>query len=157
MCWGLNIMNNLKETLEIELDEVLQQPLNKKKYYHYRSIDNFLFYLDQIENKDEKEKIFSILYEYLEILKTTIIDRGESITLFNKYIRPVGKFYEKSFHFMPVFGVLAAGFWILLFSLIQYMFKLTPLFYLFTVLPILLYYLYCLRKTLDKKVYGLMW
>lgn len=150
-------MDNLKEILEIKLDEVLQRSHNKKKYYHYRSIHNFLFYLDQIKKQQEKEKIFSILNEYLELLKIGVVNREESVTLFNQYIRKVGKFYEDNFQFMPAFGIFTTIFWSLFFSLIQYLFQLTLLFYLFTALPILLYYLYNLKKRINHKVYGLMW
>lgn len=151
-------MINHKESLEEKLNEVMGQPFIKRKYYHHRSIENFIHFFNKVSSVQEREKIFFILNEYLDAVKQEPVeDASASLDLFNEYIRPIGKIYEEDFDFMPMINLWVICFWIAVAFLAIYTFNLSFIFYLITGIPLLAYYLFVLKKRISKKVYGCMW
>ena len=72
-----------KQDLQDGLDKSIQQKNIIKRFYHLRSIQNFIYFFDKLENTQSKEKVYSILMEYLEIVnKKSVEDIRQSATLF---------------------------------------------------------------------------
>jgi hypothetical protein len=151
-------MGDLKMNLESKLKVALSFSNGKLKYYHYRSVNNFIFHLNNIKNETDKEKIYLLINEYLDIIKNEPNpDRNVAINFFENYVRPVGKYYEDDFNFVPMFSLWIASFWIITFLFIEYIFNLPFVVMFMTGFLIFIYYIYILVKRMNNKVYGFMW
>ena len=149
---------NDKQKIQFKLDELRNQNNIIKRFYHFRSIQNFLYYFDDIESGQLKEKVYSILIEYLDLVKSEPIeDIHQCIILFDEYIRPVGTLYENAFKFMPVISLWVLIFWAIVLSAILYMFNLSMGFYFVIGILFFGYFFYFLKKKWGKRVYGLKW
>lgn len=131
--------------------------VSKKKYYHFRSVSNFLLYLDMLTN--EKEKYFSLekLNNYFSYIENNEIDDvHESLALFNNFLKPIGELFEKRFGFFVMIKPWIMNFWIIVFLLIFWYIQNTFLF-IFFLLILSLFFFYLGFKIKKKKVYAFMW
>ena len=146
-----------KQDIQDRLNEVLLEENIVKRFYHFRSMQNFISSFDKL-GSDQKQKVYSILIEYLQRIKQEPIqDMHQSTTLFDEYIRPVGNLYERTLGFMPMISSWVIIFWaIVLFSFL-YVFNLSIIFYAAIGIFLSSYYIYVLIKKTEKKVYGLKW
>lgn len=151
-------MEDFKSILEDKLNYIIVFCTGKLKYYHYKTIKNYIFYLDKIPNKEDKEKIFEILNEYLELIKNEPNPtRDLAIEYFQNYIQPVSRFYENYFDFAPMLNLWIAIYWILIICGIEYMLHFYSLVIMITCLLIFSYFLFIHFNKLKRKVYGFMW
>ncbi len=109
-------INEVKETI-LSMDTLISERM--KKYIHYRSIRNFVIHYDEIQSGAAKEKIRSLLEEYIEEVKAYDYDfEGEaSLQLARKYIAKISGYYREYSNFMGIikiqvillFGILGDG------------------------------------------------
>lgn len=147
-----------KQDIQFKLNELIHEKGIKERFYHFRSIQNFIYFFDDLESSQLKEKTYLILIEYLDLVKNEPIeDIHQCTALFDEYIKPVGSLYESAFGFMPAISLWVLIFWGIFLFGVLYMFNLSIIFY--CIIGILLsgYYFYFLNKKLGKKVYGLEW
>ena len=146
-----------KQDIQDRLNEVLLEEDIVKRFYHFRSIQNFISSFDKL-GSDQKQKVYSTLIEYLQKIKQEPIeDMHQSTTLFDEYIRPVGNLYEKNLGFMPMMSVWVICFWVIVLFGIMFIFRLSIIFYCVIGILLASYYIYLLKKRTEKKVYGLKW
>ena len=147
-----------KQDIQKGLNELTQEKNIIKRFYHLRSIQNFIHFFDELENIQLKEKVYSILIEYLEVVKKEPVeDIQHSTALFDEYIRPVGNLYEKTLGFMPMISSWVIIFWCICLFGVVYIFNLSVIFYYIIGLFLSSYYFYILKKRAENKVYGLKW
>lgn len=147
-----------KQDIQSKLNELINEKCVKKRFYHFRSVQNFIYFFDELENTQLKEKTYLILIEYLSLVKNEPIEDIHQCTmLFDEYIRPVGSLYENACGFMPVIRLWVLIFWGVFLFGILYMFNLSITFYCIIGLILSGYYFYFFKKKLEKKVYGLKW
>ena len=146
------------QDIQSSLNELILKKNKEERFYHYRSLQNFIHFFDDLGSIQLKKQVYSILIEYLEIVKSEPIeDIHQCTTLFDEYIRPVGHLYEKSLGFMPIMSFWVMAFWFIFLFGIIYVFNLPIISYYIIGILFLGYYFYCLKKRMDKKVYGLKW
>ena len=146
-----------KQDIQDRLNDVMLEEYIQKRFYHFRSIQNFILSFDNLDC-NQKEKVYLILIEYLDVVKKDpITDLHQCADLFNEYIRPVGQLYENNVDFMPNISSWIIIFWAIVLFGILYMFNLSIVFYLIIGIFLSSYYIYVLKKRKEKKVYGLEW
>lgn len=147
-----------KQNLQNKLNAINDLENINKKYYHLRSIGNFIYHFDDLGNIELKEKVYLILLEYLEIVKENPIENLQECTaLFDDYIRPVGDFFEHSSGFMPMISNWVIIYWIIFFCLLFFAFNLSIIFYAVIGALFLSYYFYIRKKKAENRIYGLGW
>lgn len=147
-----------KQDIQFKLDELIHKKGIKERFYHFRSIQNFIYFFDDLESSQLKEETYLILIEYLVLVKNEPIeDIHKCTTLFDQYIKPVGSLYESVFGFMPAISSWVLIFWGIFLFGVLYMFNLSITFYYIIGILLSGYYFYFLNKKLGKKVYGLKW
>lgn len=147
-----------KQSLQKGLDDLKIAKNITKRFYHFHSIENFIYHFDDLENIQIKERIYLILSEYLERVKEHPIENLQECTsLFDDYIRPVGNLYERTFGFMPMINNWVIIFWTILIFGFVYAFNLSIIFYWIIGVLFFSYYFYIRKKRIEKKVYGLEW
>ena len=150
--------NDIKENIDNKLSELINREGIIHKYYHFKSVQNFIYHLNKLNDKDIVIKVCIILNEYLDSVKDApITDRMISLELFEEFIRPVGNIYERNAGFMPMLRSWVVFFWIVFFFLILYVFSVPPVFFSLVATSVVIYYIYIIRKRIDHKVYGFMW
>jgi hypothetical protein len=154
----IEIRMNDKQIIQSKLDELKNQIDIQKRFYHFRSIQNFIYFFDKLKSSERKEKAFFTLNEYLDIVKSEPIeDINQCIFLYTKYIKPIGSLYEDEFNFMPAISFRTVLFLVIIFYGVFYLFNLPVVFYVFIGIILFGYYFYFLKKKLQKRVYGLKW
>lgn len=147
-----------RSEIENKLKELMNREDIIKRFYHLRSIENFIYFLDVIEDTQLKEKVYLILIEYFDVVKNEPIqDIHHCTKLFDEYIRPIGSVYEENVGFMPMIHAWVIIFWGVLLFVILYMFSLPLVFYYLIGGGLLFYYGYVFKKRLQQKVYGFKW
>ncbi len=147
-----------KDDIQNRLERLMQKKNLIKKYYHFHSMQNFIYFFDDLESAQVKGKVYFSLMEYLDIVNKEPIENIHQCTeLFDQYIKPVGNLYERTFGFMPVMSLWVIAFWCIALFGILYIFNSPVLVYLVIGIVILCYYFYLLKKKMNKKVYGLKW
>jgi len=128
-------------------------PKEKKKYYHFRSIDNFIYH---INNKKLSNKKFVInkLLEFIEFLEINTIH--DSLIIFNNFLKPVGDLYEKNLNFFIMARPWILNIWICILGAFFLMLK-NNVYVNFFVLVLFLFCIYLAYKVYKKKVYAFMW
>ena len=148
----------IKEEIQNKLDELKNEGGIIKKYYHFRSIGNFIYFFDELGNNQVKEKVYFTIIEYLDLVKDEpIYDINECITVYEEYIKPIGSLYENAFGFMPAISLWVVIFWVACLYGILYLFSASMNFYIIIGIIPSGYYLYFLKKKSERKVYGLKW
>ena len=146
-----------KQDIQDRLNEVMLEEYIQTRFYHFRSIQNFILSFDKLDSK-EKEKVYFNLMEYLDVVKKDpITNMHQCADLFTEYIRPVGSLYENSYGFMPNISWWIIIFWAIFSFGILYVFNLSIIFYIIIGVFFISYYIYILKKRIEKKVYGLGW
>jgi len=79
-------------------------PNEKWRYFHKKSVENFIYYLPNIKGRNEKQELTEILEGYLTDIEAEhdIIDMHLSEYLFNTYIGKVAPIFEYRLGFVPV-------------------------------------------------------
>jgi hypothetical protein len=71
--------------------------VKSKRHIHYRSINNFICHLEEIQPHEDYEKCRLILDEYICIIENSDddIDGKTAAVLFSDYVYPLGELYKK--------------------------------------------------------------
>jgi hypothetical protein len=145
-----------KSDLQRKLNDLIAQDICSEKYCHLKSVSNFIYSYDKI-NATEKERVFLLLDNYLEIIKEQpAFDATSSLELFNEFIRPIGVLYQETLSFMPMINLWVVGFWLFVLFIGLYIFHVPIVGYFIAGIPIFSYYMYVFIKRVNKKVYGFM-
>jgi hypothetical protein len=133
-------------------------PEGKQKYYHVNSIRNFIDSISLFMDAGIQDQVFTHLQDYVHFIRNnTVLNTGESLTTYNKFLRPVAKYYEMgldfTIHIKPSIFIIA-----LLFTIgILYLFSTSILLITAMVFIMQGLYLRNYRKSKQKKSYAFMW
>lgn len=131
-------------------------PKNMWKYFHKKSIDNFIYYLPQINSKEERAEIEEIIISYLDAINIEYdeIDMELSQVLFSTYVMKLIHKYDLKYSFVPVFGMNVVFVFVSVLIIIFYL-SLSNI-YLLTAISIIvtLYVGRIIVKISKRKVYG---
>ena len=81
-------------------------PKNKWKFFHKKSIDNFISYLPKIKSESDKEEIAVVINNYfksVENIHFEEIDICLSQDLFRIYLMKLNNKYNLNYYFVPIF------------------------------------------------------
>jgi|LakMenEpi03Aug12_release.lakeMendotaPanAssembly.Ray.scaffolds.fasta_scaffold34415_4 hypothetical protein len=110
--------------LEDKLDHLYTNLQSREKYYHLKSVKNFISNIDHIQNEKDKILAYNILLTYLDIVNENgIFSNKESRKVFIDYIEPLGLIFKK--HMKYYFLILPS-------SLVLVAIILNLVFFLFT-------------------------
>lgn len=127
---------------------------NEISHFHLKSVKNFITYLNEINDITLKTKIATDLYSYLDLLETNSYSRDDSKVLFEQYIYPIGKIYERTLNFSIKIKLWIMLGWIIPVWLVsKFIFKSAYLGILFVLLILLIYH-DSILKNMTSKVYG---
>lgn len=77
------------ESFEIKLNELNKIGSQYRRFYHVKSMMNFLKYYKDITNKSGQQKAYDLINAYFdEIEKNPIFDFNRAQFIFTKYISP---------------------------------------------------------------------
>ena len=152
-------IEQIKEII-LSWDSMLSQRM--KKYIHYRSMRNFVFHYDEIDNEKVKNRISNLLTEYIAEVNQNDFDfEAESgYFLAKKYLSPLSDYYKEYLGFTGVMKIKNVFLWGILADSLLY---LARYFYNFRYLPyvtisLFLYYLFVsFFKEPKGKVYGMFY
>lgn len=151
-------MTDKKIFLENKLNDVMHSCTGNLKYYHYRTIKNYIYYLDKFYTEENREKIFEQINEYLDVLKNEPNpDRKAAIEYFNKYVKPISIYYAESFSFVSMIDFRIALFYMFGLFLLERFLQFSNIAIIISMSLIGVYLLFIFYKKMKKKVYGFMW
>lgn len=151
-------MMEYKNSLTEKMLQLRESRVVNQRFYHLQSTANFIAFFDKLNNISERERVYLLLNNYLDVVKQEPVeDAAMSLELFNEFIRPVGWLYEDEFGFLPMINLWVICFWIFICFSILYILNLSIIIYCIVGVPLLVYYSYVLKKRVDKKVYGYMY
>ena len=92
------------DILKLKLDSVSEKiPKNQWKYFHKRSIRNFILGIELIEGKTERENTAQILIKCLNDIEGNFEPNIDySIYLFNNYLKYIVPEYQNRLGFWPI-------------------------------------------------------
>jgi len=135
---------------------LLKKP--NKRFYHIKSVENFIFHFDETSQTLEKENIFNLLKNYLDhINENDISDIIECREKFEKFIYPVGKYFEKNCKFIIFVKLYISIFYLAVICSVLYFFNSNVYFYLCAIAAVLIFYGYTYLKIRNKRIYGFSW
>jgi hypothetical protein len=70
---------------------------DKWKYFHYKSLNNFILQLDNEMLSEDKDQLYQKLINFFDAIGEDVseLDGQVGIELFEKYINPIGKELKK--------------------------------------------------------------
>lgn len=132
-------------------------PNDKKKYYHFRSVFNFIHHISLLSNVDSQDFVVEKLSGFVNYIESNKIDDVyDSLKLYNKYIKPIGELYELELGFFIMIKPWILNISILFLVILLYL--INNIF--FSVLSLCLLSIFCFylgNKVYKKKVYSFMW
>jgi hypothetical protein len=151
-------MTNTISDIKFQIEN-LKNNISKsnRKFYHFRSVSNFLFYFDKVNNKEDRDFITEKLNGFLIYIGNNNVENvHQSLTLFNEYLKPIGELFEKIFHFFvmiePWILNIGIGFVFIIFWLTN-----SITYFLIFLFPLSLFCFYLGVKVYKRKVYAFMW
>lgn len=144
----------LKEKFEI----LKKMPKQNIRFYHMRSIRNFIFHFNEIKSPNDKVYVFNYMDAYLDdVIENGIYNINECKDLFNKYLYPVGKFYMQKLKFAIFLKWYVIALCILSMYAILTFFS-TGIFFTILGYGIILFFIVeMVVKILQKRIYGFSW
>lgn len=128
------------------------------KYLHFRSVDNFIFHFDQINNEADKQWIFDTLINYFIVCKEIdeVVDREMGNQLYSEFLDKIANYYRYKLNFiMAINKVGYFIFFLIIFFLAGFLFSF--LIASFIIPMYILFLIYIDRKQKQKKVYGVFY
>jgi hypothetical protein len=95
---------SLKEKLDEKFDLISTNiPKNEWKYFHRGSLYNFIFYIELIKERSEREKTIEILFNCINDVELNFEpDSDYSIYLFNNYLNCIVPIYRDRLGFSGI-------------------------------------------------------
>jgi hypothetical protein len=150
----MNISN-----LETELNRYKENLGANKKYYHLNSISNFFFHFDSLKDDISKQLVMDSLtacFKYYE--EHAIGNVKQSMDVFQQFLIPVGKIYQKQVGFFVftkpsvMLLLIASGY-----AVDYFVFKNNPVFLTTYTILILSFIGYSGFKFSQRKLYAFCW
>jgi hypothetical protein len=145
--------------LESELDRYKKNLGANKKYYHLNSISNFFFHFNDLRDDESKQFVMDSLTACLAYYESHAINTiKESMDIFQQYLIPVGKIYQKQLGFFvftkPAMMLLfmATGY-----AISYFVFKNNIVFFATYSILVLLFICYSGFKFSQRKMYAFCW
>ena len=134
-------------------------PRNKLRYIHYKTVQNFIFHLDNFSDNFQKDKIAKSLIEYIDLIDQSAIvgNATEARELFQTYLEPIVNVYEKQLNFHLTIKPTTVLFFAIPLFLFSYMLKASIVYYfglLALIIPLIARHFYYESKRL---VYSIMY
>ncbi len=143
--------------LQKRMDVILKKiPKEKWKYYHKKSIGNFINYLPKINSQEEKIEIEEIISNYLDAMDAECdnIDMDLSQALFNTYVMKLIQQYDLKYSFVPLFTIDVAIIFLLATIGLCYIFSYNIYILSAIIIIVSLYAGRIVIKMFQGKVYG---
>lgn len=149
-------IEELKETVKIVFSKI---PIQQWRFFHIKSLENFVYYLPKIKSRTEKEEIIQAINNYLSVIDNGFeeqIDMSLGKELFEMYLYPVARKYEWRQGFIPISPIRGLIFLVPLILFFLWLIYLANE-YAFYILGgmLLLYILRMIIKIKQRKAYGL--
>lgn len=149
-------IEELKETMRIVFSKI---PKQQWRFFHKKSLENFVYYLPKIKGRTEKEEIIQAINNYLSVIDTDFqeqIDMSLGKELFETYLYPVARNYEWRQGFIPISSIRGLIFLVPLILFFLWLIYLVNE-YAFYILggTLLLYIFRMIVKIKQRKAYGL--
>lgn len=115
-----------------------------RKYYHLHSIENFLHHFNALADNESKKYIQELLSNCIEYYNYHSIPNViESLDIFQKFLKPAGKIYERKLNFF----ILIKPWLLTLYILVRYLIvflafnnnQIATLIFLFIVLILIIF------------------
>lgn len=74
----------------------------EKRFFHPKSVENFIYHFRAIDSFEDRVRIFNILMEYMATCKRHVqkMDQRKSRSLYSSYIYKVGIYYHNNLEFV---------------------------------------------------------
>ncbi len=153
----MNDENKVTELTKIYNDVLSFHDTKSMKLLHLRSIRNFIFHLNEIQDLEIRLIAYSLIKDYLNIVsEIKWVDKDESYNLFFYYITPIGKIYVNKLRFKGFMRVSSFIFWAIILNGVPLLIGLNNLtFYAVMNIFIILVIINVIYNSTKKKVYGM--
>lgn len=129
-----------------------------KKFYHLKTIENFIYHFNQIKYQKDREFVLSSLSFCLEYYKVNSIkDINHSLVVFKKYLEPIGTIYQEQVGFSILIKPWILTISILAINLFIYFLNTSLILTLLCNLILLAFVLFLAVKYNNKKLYAFLW
>jgi hypothetical protein len=134
-------------------------PSSYKKYYHLKSIENFLYNFDKLSDEESKQYVKDLLAECIDYYQChSISNVFESLDIFQKYLKPVGQVYERQLNFSITIKPWLFTLYVLIGFLFVYLvFDNNPVAIIIFLLIMLSFVIYFGLKFSKHKLYAFLW
>jgi hypothetical protein len=133
-------------------------PKSEWRYYHHKSLRNFLFHLSKIKGHSEKEEVIQALNNYFTLVSEVSnepIDLKSSLELFRTHLYPVAVRFEIRVGFAPAPPIKALIILLPVAGFLLYFIYQLNLYLFFIILTLFsLFILHISIKAINKKIYG---
>lgn len=149
---------NIIEEVKIKYVYFLTQIPNKNKFYHLKSIQNFMLGFEEIGSMNVKYGIADILNKYFDYVNDHDVNsKTEGRYIFFTFIEPLGMIYKKKLKFSFLFSLNTIFIYFFLGILIMAIFKILMVYILgIIILGALIFYKIFLQRK-SKKIFGFQW
>jgi len=130
----------------------------KNRFYHLKSISNFIEHFDEISDEKSKNNVLELLYNYINhIAYNNVNSNKECQRLFYEYINPIGMVYKKYCDFSYFIRPQSIFFYQIIFNLLIFLIKLelTVIVIINLAITGLIFFMY--KKGKSTKVYSVNW
>jgi hypothetical protein len=149
-------MDNLFTSLDNKYKLLKTMNLANRRFYHLKSIRNFLRHFNEINNYHEKTYVYNLLNEFLDIvIKDGISNYAECRDLSIKYISPVGRLYARKLRFAIYFKWYTISFCIISMYLLMSFFSAHWIIQLLGYGIIIFFIIEMLIKINQKRIFGI--
>lgn len=129
-----------------------------KKFYHLNSIENFIHNFGLIKSDSSRNFILNSLEDYFIYCNgNSITEIHKSLEIFNKYLKPVGKIYEKEAGFAIFIKPWLLTLYIVAINFIVYILGSNISASIICNLIILFFIFYLAYKYKEHKLYAFLW
>jgi hypothetical protein len=92
-------MNDL-DLITDKFNLIVETMPGKDKWYHLKSVYNFIQHFHEIENKELQQKVSSLLLHYLDYISENDVNSyDDAKMLFTDFLYPIGIIYKKHARF----------------------------------------------------------
>jgi hypothetical protein len=127
---------------------------NKWKYFHSKSVENFIFHLNKIKDKEKRELSYRILHDYLQItsaMDESELDISSGEDLYRQFLTPLIPIYIRYQRFIT-FATWDVQLYILITLVVLFLVAGVNLIYL--ALLVIIFKLRQLFKRRKRRVFG---
>ena len=123
-------MNDL-DLITGKFNLIVETMPGKYKWYHLKSVYNFIQHFNEIDNKASQEKVASLLLHYLDYISENYVDSYEDAKkLFTNFIYPVGLIYKKHARFIYLLRPQSIFIYLIFLNVLLLVFRASNYFYL---------------------------